>query len=938
MMSPGALAAALARAILLLSPRAFRRDVGEAVVLDIRLQADNLASSRGAWAAWRRLPAIVASLIANVAGEWRDRLAATGRPTFGVPISPLDFKLGLRMMARHPGLTLIGILGMTVAIALGAVFASAVGIVYAELPFRAGDRVVAIENWDLTINNQEYQNLHDYLMWRDELETVEDLGAYHTVRRNLIGQDGHTETVLVAETTAAAFRIPGVPPRLGRTLIEEDMSLGADQVLVIGYDVWRTRFAADPGIIGRDLRLGATTHTVVGVMPEGFAFPLAHELWTPFHLDPTAYSRREGPEIDIFGRLAAGETVATAQAELTAIGQRSSTAFPETHQQIRPAVIRYTALPFDDMEGVEIPLVATLIVLLLVVVSVNVGTLIYARTATRRSELLVRTALGASRSRLVAQLFVEALVVAATAAALGLAITAAVLDRLNVLIGEFAGRSAPFWMEFTLSPATIVWALALAVLGAVITGVLPALAATGRKVHAGMQGFSGGAGGGMGRTWTGLIVAQVAFAVAVLPTTVFVAWEMTRFGTADPGFAAEQFVAGYLNVDPGFRDRAAAGGDSDVAGVAVEQVDGDTTTAGIAFATQYANLKGELARRLQAELGASGIGFASPLPSHEPAVRIEIEGDVPASRIEEGDASTSTAATSRWTRTIRAEPGFFDALEIAQLEGRRLAPVDAAAEAGAVLVNRSFVAQVLGGASATGRRIRYVGGYRAGGVERMPEGTDTERWHEIVGVVEDFPPRPTEPGRTEARVYHAVAPGQAYPAGLVVRMPADIPADLIQQTRNVAAAVDPALRFTRLATLDSMMRELQAGQRLASLSLVLITLSVALLSMAGLYALMSFAVVRRRREIGIRSALGGQPRRILASIFSRVFTQVGLGAALGLALAFPLNSAIGQEMGNPQGAAFLLAVPALMMLAGLLAALVPARRGLRIEPTEALRE
>ncbi len=251
------------------------------------------------------------------------------------------------------------------------------------------------------------------------------------------------------------------------------------------------------------------------------------------------------------------------------------------------------------------------------------------------------------------------------------------------------------------------------------------------------------------------------------------------------------FPSGGSNEDPGLASGAGAQGTADAA---AEETD---------FATRYANLLGELARRLEAELGATGVAFTSPLPSHEPVVRIEIEGDVPSAGTEAGDASALQTAATHGTRHVQVEPGFFDALEIMQLEGRRLGLVDAVSGASAVLVNRSFVDRVLSGRSATGRRIRYVGGYRSGGVERFPAGAEAESWYEIVGVVDDFPPRPTAPGGTEARVYHAVAPGHLFPAGLVVRMPTDVPAGAIQRTRDIAASVDPALRFTRLATLDA---------------------------------------------------------------------------------------------------------------------------------------
>jgi predicted permease len=949
-----AVAAALTRAILLLYPRSFWGDVGDAMVRDVCLQFDGLHRSRGAWAAWRRVPAIAASLVGNGFGEWRERLrrdpsrldghrdsmprgasrrggfhrqassrgdrhdrgrrspggrAAPGGSPFRPRVSLLDFKLGLRMMARHPGLTLIGILGMTVAIAIGVVFASAVGIVYAPLPFEDGERLVAIENWDLEIRNQDYRNLHDYFIWREQLETVEDLGAYATVRRNLIDDEGYTQTVTAAEITTAGFRLPGVPPLLGRTLVEEDMRPGAPRVLVIGYDIWRNRFAADPDVVGQEVRLGAASYTIVGVMPEGFAFPLAHGLWAPFRVEPTAYGRREGPNIRVFGRLAPGATLETARAELTAIGQRLSTEFPDTHELIRPSIIPYTAQPWDDMEGIEIPALAIIVVLLLVVIAANVGTLVYARTATRRSELLVRTALGASRSNLIGQLFVEALVIAASAAVLGIAIAGVVLDRLNVFIESLTtGGGAWFWMRFTLSPATIVWALALAVLGAVVAGLLPALGSTGRAVHAGLQGFAGGSQGGMGRTWTALIVAQVAFAVAVLPTTVFMAWEMTKYGIARPGFPAEEYVAGHLYLDPG-----AYGG---VENLARQRSAGDA----IDFDTRYANLQSELELRLQAELGATGVTYVWSYPGDYPVVRVEVE-----------DATGGRAGFTR------VEPGFFDVLEVTQLAGRRFTRADAAPDVRVVMVNRSFVNDVLGGAAATGRRIRYASGYRSGGVERRPAGTEADEWYEIVGVVEDFPSQATGPGETTAHIYHPLARGGTYPAGLIARFPRTTE-NAVQRTRNIAAAVDPTLRFSTLQTLAARLGELQAGQRIAGLALGLITLSVALLSMAGLYALMSYAVVRRRREIGIRRALGGQRGSILASIFGHVLAQVGIGAVAGLALAAVLSVVVGAELGDQRTYWFLAGVLAALVATALLAALGPARRGLRIEPTEALRE
>jgi putative ABC transport system permease protein len=211
-------------------------------------------------------------------------------------ISLLDLKLGLRMLVKHPGLTLVGGIGMAVAIAMSVgMFAFLRAHTYPELPLQEGGRIVALENRDVEVNNEERQSLHDFLAWREQMRSVEDLAAFRTIQRNLITGEGPPELVQLAEMTAAGFRVARVPPLMGRYLVEEDERAGAPQVVVIGHEVWRTRFARDPAIIGRDIRLGSTVHTVVGVMPEGFTFPMSHQFWTPLRADPSAYERREGP-------------------------------------------------------------------------------------------------------------------------------------------------------------------------------------------------------------------------------------------------------------------------------------------------------------------------------------------------------------------------------------------------------------------------------------------------------------------------------------------------------------------------------------------------------------------------------------------------------------------------------------------------------------------
>ncbi|MGH7554820.1 MAG: ABC transporter permease, partial [Longimicrobiales bacterium] len=779
-------------------------------------------------------------------------------------MSWLDVKLGLRMLAKYPGLTLIGGLAMAVAIAIGAGFFDVAAVVHSTLPFEQGERIVAIENWDTEWRNQERRILHDFVAWRDELKSVEELGAYRTIGRNLIVPGGETELIYAAEMTASGFALARVPALLGRFLEEEDEREAAPPVVVIGYDVWQTRFASDPGVVGREVRLGSELYTVVGVMPEGFAFPLSHHYWIPFRADATHYERRQGPGIYVFGRLASGATLESAQAELTTIAHRMASVFPETHERLRPRVMPYTTQLYDDMQGWEIPIFQGLIVLLLVIVCVNVAILVYARTATRQGEIAVRSALGASRRRVVAQLFMEALVFSAVAAMVGLAVARVVLRYVYDVLAIAVPLGMPFWIEFRLSAGTILYVVALTVLSAFIVGVLPALQATGRSVQSSLQRLGMKASGmELGRTWTTLVVVQVAFAVAVLPSAAFYAWHLMRFGLADSGHRTAEFLTARLSLERDAPWSAAA-----------DVVDRD-------FESRFAALQAALVRRLRAEPGISDVILTLGPPGEEGTVWVEVEG-IPTPSGTRDAVQEGTGGHSLGTTRVALD--FFDAFDVPIVSGRLFNAGDVNASATAVIANRSFVQDILGGANALGRRVRYVG--RSGDVNRGE--AEFGPWYEIVGVVEDFPNR-LDPSTKAAKLYHPVGPDVAH--GMIhVRVRGDDPTAFASRLREVTATVDPRLQLRQIVPLDEVLREEQRSMRIGALGIALVTFSVLLLCAAGIYALMSFAVTRRQREIGIRAALGAHPRRLLTAIFSRVVTQLAIGVGVGLAVAALLDA------------------------------------------------
>jgi putative ABC transport system permease protein len=819
----------------------------------------------------------------------------------------LDLKLGFRMLVKHPGLTIVGGLAMAFGIWAGAVtFEVTTLFVNPTLPLPGGDRIVQLRNWDVAAGDAEPRALHDFLTWRGALRSVTDLGAYHDVARNLTATDGEARPVAAAEITASAFRIAPTAPLLGRVLTTADEQAGAPPVVVLGHDLWRTRFASDPGVIGRSVRLDEGYATVVGVMPEGFAFPVAHELWTPLRPAAHVQAPRQGPGITIFGRLAPDVTLDEARAELATLGRRAAAAQPHTHQHLQPQVGPY-AQQFQSMDGGTIPAFTSIYVfaaLLVVLVCSNVALLLFARAATRESELIVRTALGASRRRIVAQLFAEALVLGALAAAVGLGAAYVMLDRWAPAFLEINMGQVPFWYDPSLSPATVLYALGLTLLGAAIAGVMPGLKITrglGSRLRA---GTAGGGGPRFGGVWTAVIVTQVAVTVA-FPAVVFVEQqELRRMRSLDVGFAAEEYLTVALAMD----EAADAGEDS---------------TAAAAHRARFTGALARLRERLQAEPGVAGVAFVDRLPKmYHRERRIEVDGGAP--RGVEGEAPEVGLAS--------IDPAYFDVLGAPVLAGRGFHVADLAPGAQVVVVDEAFVDEVLRGQNPIGQRFRFVAARNADG----SESDEPRPWYEIVGVVKTLATwHPAQRSRS-AGVYLPTVPGSEGPTHMIVHVRGD-PLTLIPRVRALATDVEPALQLHDVRRADQVEDDILWIVGMWLRVTVVLTAIALLLSLAGIYAVLSFTVARRTREIGVRVALGANRARVVTAIFRRPLVQVGLGVAAGGVLIAAGAFALSGGPLSVAEAALLVAYVMLMLGVCLLACVVPTRRALAVEPTVALR-
>jgi putative ABC transport system permease protein len=808
----------------------------------------------------------------------------------------LDAKLGLRMLRKHWGLTLIGGLTLATAMAIGASVFNLTNVIRGTaLPLEEGSRVVVIQPFDLESRQLQTSSMEDFKRWRSELRSVESVSAFRTVQRNLVTADGPPVSAPIAEMSASGFQVSRIAPLLGRFLFPEDEAPSDPPVVVIGYDVWRAKFAGDPAAVGRQVRLDGVSHTIVGVMPQDFGFPVSHQYWTSLRSNSL-------DRVVVFARIAPGASLETAHAEVRSMGLVEPKPVG-TSRPLQPRVVPYVSgigLVGDHSVAI-MALLPLVLPLLLVPPCANIAILVYARTVARQSEFATRSALGASRGRIVMQILIEVLLLTAGAAGLALVLASKIGVFLRSLF-EFGDR--PFWMDFSLSYQTILFAGVLAVIAAMIAGGIPALRATGRWKSSGLNALRGGSNPQLGTVWTVVVAAQIALSVAAAPTVVEVAWETMRPAFFGPGFDAGKFLTTRLIMD--------------------------RRTASDPVAARFGAVRAEIVRRLEAEPGVIAATMSETAPFEEPDVLIEVDS---------AGAGGSVQRNRKSVALNHVDGAFFDVLRVPLLTGRRLAAGDFDPARGAVVVNRSFSRQILGDRNPLGRRIRVIDRNSEPSSVTAPE-------YEIVGVVGDL--------FAESRIptmYRPLSPsadalpqkGEVYQVRLTLHAGPTIPPNLANRLQAITAALDPALRVDDIQTLDEIYWRLSIGNLAVGGLIVAATLCGVLFSAAGVYTSMAFTVVQRRREIGIRTALGAPPWRLAAGVFRQALLPVGVGVALGglaaTMLDYYLSPLLFDSGANgrplpwilPAAEAFILVI-AVIVLRG------PVRRALRVGPIEAMRE
>lgn len=809
-----------------------------------------------------------------------------------------DLRFGARMLVRTPLLSAVAIL--TVGLGVGATtfaFSVVYGTLLRDPPVRDAERLIALtETRPAEGVDQMGVPFHDFRDFRDQQTSFEALGAGYTGTINLAGDAGPPERFDGGFVTVGFLEMLGVPPLHGRTFRDGDGDPGAPPHLILGYDAWRNRFASDPAVVGRTVRVNGESAEIVGVMPPGFRFPFDQDVWVPLRVDPESLSRRGGIWMQVAGYLKEGVSLEAARAEVEAIARRIEAAYPEENEGIGATVLPYADAYMPEQVSMMMYMLMAMVAGVLLVACANVANVLLARASVREKEVAIRTALGASRGRVVRQLLAEAVVLGVVGGLVGLALAYGALDWFN---GTLAGVDKPYWIVFDLDLPALLFTSGVALAAAVGAGTIPALRASGGSMGEILRDESRGSSSlRMGRFSSGLVVAELAVSCGLMIAAGLLVRSLEEMNRLDLGFDVDPVMTARLGL------------------FEADYPDADARS----------RFYHRLLERVGSESGVEAASLTTSLPATgQSRWRVRVEGRTYAT---EADVPESGGVT--------VTAGFFETFGVGFLEGRgfRLSESEGTGEPVAV-VNRSFVARHLGGGSALGRRIRI----EAPGDEGA-EGADAP-WMRIVGVVPDVHPGVGffgGGGQLREMVYRPQALGDARFMSLAVRTRGS-PGAFAPRLREAATAVDPNLPLYWVRPMGEALDQTTFLHRIFGLLFSVFGGAALFLAAVGLYGVIDFSVSARIREMGVRIAFGAERKDVVGLVYRRVLAQLALGTGLGVGLGFllsrPLSATLfGVEAWDPVVYGTIVVT---LATTAVVAALMPAIRAVSVDPVEALR-
>jgi putative ABC transport system permease protein len=798
-----------------------------------------------------------------------------------------DLRYALRQLIKSPGFTLLAVLTLALGIGMNtAIFSVVHALLLDPFPYRDHGKIVQLRQQKPTDNASQPQHTgREFGAYQEQARSFQAMAAIENVSRNLTVANQQPERLAGEKVTADFFTLLGVPPQLGRTLLPTDQGEGAARVVVLGYDVWQSRFGRDPQVIGRVVELDAEPYTVVGVMPARFRFGSA-SFWFPFPFEMRQASQRWYP---VIGRLAPGVSLSSANAELATIAARFA--------QTQPAAGEYanwkvSALPLRDallgnVRTAVFVLVGAVAIVLLIACA-NVAGLLLVRAAARQREIAIRAAIGATRRQLLRQFFVESALIAAIGGGLGMLVTAWGIDALVKLLPETGvlDGAIPAETSIHISAPVLLFAVGITFAATFLFGLWPAWQAS--QTDAALAMRLGDRSGGSARQpmRAALIVGEVALAMVLLAGAGLLLRSFSQLARTDPGFRTERVLSARLNLPPARYDKPGAT---------------------VRFAEQLLAGVRELP-------GVQSVAAVSHPPfSYLDRWPFAIEGRAaPEQRLSAANRMVS--------------PNYYEVMGIPLRRGRAFTEQDTADQPGVIIVNETMARRVWGDEDPIGKRLTvYVAKWE------LPV--------TVIGVVADS---------RQMSLDEAVVPEMNFPMAqaanflrrfnLLVRTHTE-PTSLLPAIRGVVAKFDPQLPLYNVLTIQRSVDDSLSVRRFALSVLGLFAAVALILAVSGIYGVIGHAVNQRTREIGIRMALGAARRDVFRLILGEGGKLAIAGVGIGVVVSYLVTQFLRALLYGitPTDPLTFGAVAVLLLLTALLACYFPARRASRVDPVIALR-
>jgi putative ABC transport system permease protein len=795
-----------------------------------------------------------------------------------------DLRYAFRVLLSQFGVTLVVIITMGLGIGVNTtIFSTLQLLAFRPFDFPNQDRLVTVfeRQRDTGINRGSVAP-GNFADWREQNQTFEDLVAIRSGYFDLANAS-QPERLPGHFVSAGFFNTLGTLPALGRTFSAEDTEPGRHQVVVLSNGLWRTRFGADPQIVGRSVKLNEDTYTVVGVMPKDFHYPVDDgQLWVPLVSDPTDRSRRDH-NLSVVGLPRSGVSLTQATEDLNRIAVSLQSEYPETNQGRE---VRVVSLVKDATRGVRVavPFMFVSVLLVLLVACANVANILLVRAAARQRDIAIRLALGASRGRVMRQLFAHSLLLSGFGGCLGLLLAYLGIKAVRAMPQDFS-MFIPGWSKMGIDQTALVFTLGVSVLTGILCGLIPALIGTRVELNQLLKDDGPSVlGKSSSRATRWLVISEVAFSVILLAGAGTLFRSFQRLLHADFGIEATNVLTMQLSLS-GERYQAAQ---------------------------SRHNFANALIGKVSALHGISEVGLASTVPLGYSYNRREIAGI----------GSTVFADGHRLSVTFRTiTPRYLEAIGTPLREGRAFTEQDREGTPGVALVNEAFSKQFMAGRQVIGESLVLNNGQR----------------YEVVGVLANVINDDLDE-RADAEVYVPYAQEPVRDMFLVTR--SDYTSDaLVQAIRGEVSAVDPSVPVFKVKPLQQYVDERLSAKKMAAYSLAVGALIALVLAAVGIYSVVAYSVTQRTHEIGLRIALGASSGDILKLVLGTGLRLVLIGGAIGLAGALVLTQLlsgllVGVSARDPLTLAGIISILAAVAL---LACYLPARRAMKLDPLDALR-